>query len=270
VRAAETDPVAPTARVPARRATGWVPDQHGAWAILVVPVLAGVWLVGPAAVHLALGAFWFLGYLAFYALGRWLRSRRRRRELPPLLVYGALAAPLGIITLVLAPHLVRWVPVYLPLLVTSTLLMLRRQERSLRNDVVTVLAAGLMTPVMVDAAGGPLGGATWVATGALTAYFLGTVPYVKTMIRERGRVAYVRGSIGYHLAGTAGAAVLAVTAWQSWWLVVVWVVLTARAVAGPAINTRRERPLRPVVIGVGEIVASVVVLVVVLAGLPAI
>ncbi len=269
MRAAVTDPVAPTARVPARRATGWVPDQHGAWAMLVVPVLAGVWLVGPAPVHLALGAFWFVGYLAFYALGRWLRSRRRRRQLPPLLVYGALAAPLGITTLMLAPQLVRWVPVYVPLLAASTLLMLRRQERSLSNDVVTVLAAGLMTPVVVDAAGGPLGVATWVATGALTAYFLGTVPYVKTMIRERGRVAYVRGSVAYHLAGTVAAAVLAATAWQSWWLVVVWVLLTGRAVAGPAVNTRRERPLRPVVVGVGEVVASVVVLVTVLTGLPA-
>ncbi|MFU8839568.1 MAG: YwiC-like family protein [Nitriliruptoraceae bacterium] len=263
-----TDPAGPIARAPARRATGWVPDQHGAWAMLVVPVLAGIWLVGPASVHLALGAFWFVGYLAFYALGRWLRSRRKRRELLPLLVYGALAAPLGIMTLLLAPHLVRWVPVYLPLLAVSTLLMLRRQERSLGNDVVTVLAAGLMAPVVVDAAGGSLGAATWVATGALTAYFLGTVPYVKTMIRERGRAAYVRGSVGYHLVGTVGAAVLAATGWQSWWLVAVWVLLTARAVAGPMGNARRARPLRPVVVGVGEIVASVLVLVTVLVGLP--
>jgi hypothetical protein len=236
--------------------------------MLVVPVVAGIWLVGPAPVHLALGAFWFVGYLAFYAFGRWLRSRRKPRELPPLLVYAGLAAPLGVVTLVLAPQLLRWVPAYLPLVATSTVLMLRRQERSLLNDAVTVLAAGLMTPVVVDAAGGSLGVATWVATVAITAYFLGTVPYVKTMIRERGRPAYVRGSVAYHLVGTAGAAVLAATGWQSWWLPVVWVLLTVRAVAGPAVNARRERPLRPVVVGVGEILASVVVLVTVLGGLP--
>lgn len=236
--------------------------------MLLVPVVAGVWLVGPAPVHLALGAFWLVGYLAFYALGRWLRSRRKRRELTPLLVYAGLAAPLGVATLVLAPQLVWWLPVYLPLLMVSTVLMLRRRERSLRNDVVTVLAAGLMTPVVVDAAGGDLVTATWVATAALTAYFLGTVPYVKTMIRERGKAAYVRGSVLFHLAGTLGAVGLAVTGWQSWWLVAVWVLLTARAVAGPMVNARRRRPVRPVVIGVGEIVASVLVLVTVLSGLP--
>lgn len=269
VWAAVTDPSAPTAPARSRRATGWVPDQHGAWAMLTVPVAAGIWLVGPAPVHLALGAFWFVGYLAFYALGRWLRSRRKRRELTPLLVYAAVAAPLGATTLVLAPHLVRWVPVFLPLVAASTVLMLRRRERSLVNDAVTVLAAGLMTPVMVDAAGGSLGTATWVATAAVTAYFLGTVPYVKTMIRERGNAAYVRGSVAFHLLGIGGAAVLASTGWQSWWLVAVWGLLTARAVAGPAANARRDRPLRPVVVGVGEIVASVLVLVTVLTGLPA-
>jgi hypothetical protein len=236
--------------------------------MLVVPVIAGVWLVGPAAVHLALGAFWLVGYLAFYALGRWLRSRRKPRERTPLLVYAGLAALLGLATLLLAPHLVRWVPVYLPLLAVSTVLMLRRRERSLANDAVTVLAAGLMTPVVVDAAGGDIGATVWVATAALTAYFLGTVPYVKTMIRERGRPAYVRGSVGYHLGMTVAAAMLVAAGWQSWWLVLVWALLTARAIAGPAVNARRDRPLRPVVVGVGEIIASVVVLVTVLRGLP--
>jgi hypothetical protein len=160
------------------------------------------------------------------------------------------------------------VPVFLPLVAASVVLMLRRRERSLANDAVTVLAAGLMTPVVVDAAGGSLGATTWVATAAITAYFLGTVPYVKTMIRERGNLAYVRGSVAFHLAGTVGAAALAATGWQSWWLVAVWVLLTARSVAGPAANRRRDRPLRPVVVGMGEIVASLLVLVTVLTGLP--
>jgi len=236
--------------------------------MLTLPVVAGVWLAGPAPVHLLLAAFWLVGYLAFYALGRWLRSRRRRRELTPLLVYGPLATALGVATLAAAPHLVRWVPVFAPLLAASTVLMLRRSDRSLANDAVTVVAAGLLTPVAYDAAGGTAWAATWVVTGVLTAYFLGTVPYVKTMIRERGRRAYVRGSVAYHLAGTAGALSLVRNGWQSAWLVVVWVLLTARAAALPAVNARRDRPLRPVVVGVGEIVASTVVLVTVLAGLP--
>lgn len=252
-----------------RRATGWVPDQHGAWAMLTLPVVAGVWLVGPAPVHLLLAGFWFVGYLAFYALGRWLRSRRKPLERTPLLVYTAVAAPLGLATLLAAPQLLVFVPVFAPLLAVSAVLMLRRQERSLANDVVTVVAAGLMTPVAAVAAGGGDTVSIAVVTAALTAYFLGTVPYVKTMIRERGRVGYVRGSVAYHVLGTIGAVALVVAGWQSALLVVVWLVLTLRAAAMPAVNARRARPLRPVVVGVGEIVASLVVLVTVLSGLPA-
>ncbi len=251
-----------------RRASGWVPDQHGAWAMLTLPVVAGVWLGGPGLVHLALGAFWLVGYLAFYAAGRWLRSRRRRRELPPVLAYGTATLPLGLLTLLLAPQLLRWVPIYLPLLAVSLWLTARGAERSLANDAVTVVAACLMTPVAVDAVGGAEWGPVWVAFGVLLAYFLGTVLYVKTMIRERGRRGYVRASVLYHLAGTAAAAGLAATGWQSWWLMALWALLAGRAALGPALNRRRSRPLRPVVVGVGEIVASLLLTVVVLAGLP--
>jgi hypothetical protein len=228
--------------------------------MLLVPLLAGSWLAGPAWIHLPLGAFWVVGYLAYHAAGRWLRSSRRPRERPPLVVYGAASVPLGLATLSAAPRLLWWVPAFLPLLALSLWWTARGAERSLRNDAVTVLAACLMAPVAFDAGGGAGWAELWVTTGVLVAYFLGTVLYVKTMIRERGRRGYVHASIGYHLAGVFAAVGLVVGDWQRWWLVAVWVVLLARAAVGPAVNARRRRPLRPAVVGVGEIVASVAVL----------
>ncbi len=236
--------------------------------MLALPLVVGVWLAGPDPSHLPLAAFWLVGYLAYHATGRWLRARRRRRDLPPLVVYASLAVPLGLVTVVTAPHLVRWLPVFLPLLAVSIWLTLRGAERSLANDVVTVVAACLMAPVAFDAGDGSEWTALWVAFGILTAYFLGTVLYVKTMIRERGRAGYVRASVAYHLAGVLAAGWLAAAGWQTGWLVAVWGVLAVRAAVGPAVNRRRDRPLRPVVVGVGEIVASVLVTVTLLTGLP--
>ena len=260
----------PTRTAPARRrSAGWVPDQHGAWAMLTLPLVVGVWLAGPDRSHLPLAAFWLVGYLAYFATGRWLRARRRRRDLPPVVVYASAAGALGLVTVAAAPHLVRWLPLFLPLLAASGWLTLRGAERSLANDAVTVVAACLMAPVAFDAGGGSEWDALWVAFGVLTAYFLGTVLYVKTMIRERGRAGYVRSSVAYHLAGGLAAGGLVAAGWQSPWLVVVWSGLAARAALGPALNRRRDRPLRPVVVGVGEIVASVLVTATLLAGLPA-
>lgn len=261
----------PTTRRPRarRRAAGWVPAQHGAWAMLVLPFVVGVWLSGPRVEHVPLGLLWLVGYLDFYAVGRWLRSRRNPRELAPTLAYTAAVVPLGLTTLATSPGLLPWAAAYLPLLVASLWLTTRGAERSLVNDVLTVLAASLMAPVAFDAGGGGDWAALWVVAGVLLAYFLGTVFYVKTMIRERGRRGYEVASVVFHLLGVAGAVSLVVSDWQSVALPVVWAVLVARAAAGPAINRRRARPLRPVVVGVGEIVASVTITVVALAGLPA-
>jgi uncharacterized membrane protein YfcA len=172
-----------------RRTADWIPNQHGAWAMLVLPLTAGVWLPGPTWVHLPLALFWVVGYLAFHAAGRWLRSRHRSRQLVPLVVYGAVAAILGIVTLLAAPSLLWWTPAFLPLLALSLWWTARGAERSLRNDAVTVLAACLMAPVAFDAGAGVGTGAgvgsvdgwagLWVAAGVLLAYLLGTVLYVK-------------------------------------------------------------------------------------------
>ena len=54
-----------------RRPAGWVPQQHGAWAMLVVPYLVGAGMALRRGASLpwlaALGCFWLLGYFAFNA-----------------------------------------------------------------------------------------------------------------------------------------------------------------------------------------------------------
>jgi hypothetical protein len=53
--------------------TRWVPNQHGAWAMLAGPLLVGVLAGGAAWVHVPLTVLWFLGY---FATGRWLGTGR--------------------------------------------------------------------------------------------------------------------------------------------------------------------------------------------------
>jgi hypothetical protein len=79
-------------------------------------------------------------------------------------------------------------------------------------------------------------------------YFAGTVLYVKTMIRERGVVAYRRASIGFHLLALALASLLGAAP------AVVFALLLARAWLLPG------RPLTPKRVGLIEIAASILVL----------
>ena len=95
----------------------------------------------------------------------------------------------------------------------------------------------------------------WLAAAMLFAYFFGTVFYVKTMLRDKGRPGTYASSIAYHAAIDVVA----------WWLLgivpgVVGLLLAARAVIVP----RLRGPVPTRYVGFGEFGATVLVLVAVL------
>lgn len=242
----------------------WIPKQHGAWAMLAVPFLVGVLRGGPAWPQVPLGVAWLVGYLGFAAAGLWLRSRRRPAYRTPVLVYGAVSLLAGIVTLVLRPDLLWWAPVYAPFAAVSLWFSSRRRDRALANDVVTIVAASLMT--LVAASAGRLGTVAAAltdvpllgSTAALAVYFVGTSLYVKTLIRERTSHAYKVASITYHGVATALAALLPLLLPAEVrpplathvGLVVFFAATTLRAAV---LAGRRIRPMK---VGLGELALS--------------
>lgn len=217
--------------------------------MLATPLLVGVLAGRPAWVHLPLAAFWFTGYFAFFAAGLWLKAppRRRSRLRAPLLTYAVAAASWGVLTVVMAPGLVRWAPLFVPPLAVGLWSSWTRDDRSLLSGVSTSAGSCLMTVVAYDAGGGSDWRLAWVLTGILAAYFIGTVLYVKTMIRERDEPAYQWLSMLFHAAMTVAMTRV------SPWLVLVFAVLTVRAAITPAFRVTPKR------VGVGEVVATLAV-----------
>jgi hypothetical protein len=271
----DAGPRAHPARRPRRLGPGWVPREHGAWAMLVVPVVVGAVIAGPTWCHVLLLVTWLTGYCAFSAAGLWLRSGRRARYVPPLRFHTSVASVLGLALVASAPSLLRWAPVFLALLVVSLWQSARRADRSWLNDVVTVLAASLMTVVSAGLSAGwggtwlPPGAddqAAWVAAALLAGYFLGTVPYVKSLIRNRDDRGVLAVSVGWHSLLVVAALLwaLAAPSGEAIALLVVALALLARAVIVP-----RRRPWpSPKAIGLGEIAATVAVTAVTLVILP--
>lgn len=253
-------PVPTKSRKRKRLAPGWVPDQHGAWAMVIVPLVLGVVLGGPAWIHLPLTGIWLVGYFGFYAAGLWLKSRRRQKYFPPVRAYGLIAVAFGLWILVQQVDLVIWLPLYLPLLVTSLVCSHRRKDRSLLNDTVLVLATSLMLPVAYYASAGWAGDnwtGVWIAFGLVVLYFFGTVLYVKTVIRERGSRAYLVGSIGFHwgLVATGPLLALVVPATVTWGdAVLLSAFFAILAVRSQVVPRTRATPKQ---LGIGEIFASV-------------
>ena len=277
-------------RQPGRRA--WVPGQHGAWSMLVMPAIVG-WVVGGLSwVNLLFIPSWWGAYLTYWAWSQWLRTRSARKRallLVPLIVYTAWTGLLGLVTLVAAPYLLQWLVPMLPLLVIALWEVWRGRERSLPSGLATTAAASLIAAVTyslaVRGAGGFLGtggndaalpGASpngglhgwpwmWLVTASTAAYFCGTVPYIKSMIRERFNNRLLAATVAVHAVAAAGAVWLAAGGWLPWLHAVLWVVLAVRSLVMPLWQWRlvrkRHRPLRPGTMGLVEVVLEVVFLI---------
>lgn len=225
----------------------YLPPQHGAWAMLLAPWLAGVLIVGFRWPHAPLLVAWLTGYLFSYYLLLAVKTRRPGRVRAQLWVYGVPTALLGALVVAAAPRVLWYAPAYALLLAVNLAYAARRDERALLNDFAAVAQSCLMVFVVATVAGAAPG-TVLLAFVVLAAYFTGTVLHVKTMIRERGNPRYRWASLVYHAVVALG---------------MLWVSLLAAAVFGLLLVRAwllPGRPVTPLRLGVVEIVASVLVL----------
>jgi FtsH-binding integral membrane protein len=225
----------------------FVPPQHGAWAMLLLPYVAGVLAAGFRSPDMPLLGAWLAGYLMSYFLLQTIKTRRLRRFQQPIYLYAAATAVFVVPVVVACPRVLLYAPAYAALLAVNAWHARRRRDRALLNDLASVAQSCLIVFVVATIAGQP---PAHVATPFLLTllYFTGTVLYVKTMIRERGNPAYRRASIAFHTAA------LAVALWLGPLAAVVFALLLARAWLLP------HRTLTPKQVGVAEIAASMLVL----------
>lgn len=259
-----------------KRNQGWIPQQHGAWAMLAVPAVLGIAArlrTGAAGWDLvALPLVWFLGYFAFWATSLMIKAapRRRHQFRAPALTYTALAAVAGVAVLLIdGVGVAWWLLPYAPLLLGTLLLVWQRQERSLASGALSTAAASLFAMVLYrphadDVVEGWVAGdiiaLRWLVIVCFL-YFLGTVFAVKTMIRERSSLPWFVASLGYH-AACVGVAALGYGIGRLPWAWIAFFAATfARALALPLVGPRRGRSVRPAVLGAIEVVFSVALVV---------
>lgn len=255
----------------AKSVQAWIPKQHGAWAMLIVPFVAALVLraraVGLDGWLAPMGLAIFTGYFGFNALTLWLRAAKTRRApyRRPIQVYGAVTALLAILVLVLGGWpLLGWLPIATPLAGLAIWLAAQRKDRAVASGFATValavgagLAARFASPLelLTDWS---VNSADLLVFVALFGYFFGTVWHVKALIRERGQRPARRRALIWHLALVALATLAALTQAAS----PAWIVFFALTVARTWWLTRPQvaATLKPLQIGIAEIVLSVLAL----------
>lgn len=237
----------------------YIPPEHGAWAMLLVPFLLGTFSATPSWWSLLLLVAWLASYLTSYFAVRWLKTRHLRhrgvRFRKPMLGYAAVLAAAGAALAVANPWLLAAALAFVPFELVALFLAMKGKERSWVAGVASATAASLMAPVSYRLAEGE---DTQLALGLFIVSWLslaGAVLHVKSTIRERDDRRYRWASIAFHVVA------LALAAWIEPWLALPFGYLLLRSVAVP------QHGWRPGRIGIVEIIGSVLVLVTALVAL---
>lgn len=243
-----------------RRRLSLIPNQHGAWAFLVVPLLLGFTVAGWSWVGAGFAFAWVVSYpLSFYSMRVirvWLKRHRltrvAKRDLTAAAVWAVPLAIVGIPLLIVRPWLLVVGAVAAVLWSLSLWLSLRGQERSMANDLLLVAQAATAVPLMwavtTDSfAVGSFPADVWELMALSAVYFTGTVIHVKSLIRKAKDRRWHWGSVVYH------AVALVVMTLVSVWFVIPFAACLARSLF-------LKPGMRPAAIGGVEIVMSLLVL----------
>jgi hypothetical protein len=228
--------------------------------MLAVPLLLGVAASRPDPWQLVLAAAAVAGYLASATWQAWMRARRRPSFLLSLRVYGGAFVVLAAVLVVAHPPVALAAVVVVPAAAFALLGARPGARREFGDTLAQVAEALVLTPVAAYVSGTVDPPTVAVYTAISAAYLVATVLVVRSVLRERGNTAFAVGSIAYHAALIAAAAI---------WLPPAYAVvaggLTARAIALPVIQRRlagTAKPLRPVQVGAVEAVAALAVVIV--------
>lgn len=234
------------------RPVRWVPREHGAWAILAVPLLLGIAAAGAIAAHALLAVAAVSAYLFSVPFVDWVRTRRPEHG-PPMILFGAALAGSGVPLLLLRPELAVVAAAVGVLGIATVALTLEGHPKSVLVSLIEVGEAILLVPAAAIVAGG-IDAVTWRATLAAGIYLGGSVLVVRSLIRARGDVRYLAASIAFHGIGLVVAALVLSPPYRY-----LAAALLARAVALPLAQAglaNGPRRLRPIHIGLVEIAAS--------------
>jgi hypothetical protein len=237
------------------RAGLWIPRQHGAWPMLAVPLLMGVAISRPDPWQIVLGVAAVAGYLVSSTAQVWRRAKNRDRYHRSLAVFGAALAVSGLALVAIRPALALALLVLVPMGIVTLVLSRPGRPRGIVEGLAQVGQALVLVPAAASVADSFESRAVLLAALAAGLYLAGTVFLVRSVIRERGNARYAALSVAYHLAATVVAFALLPVAFG-----VLFAAVLVRSVAMPVIERRLSvtaKPLRPVHVGMIEMVASI-------------
>ncbi|WP_183040942.1 YwiC-like family protein [Salipaludibacillus neizhouensis] len=226
----------------------YLPKEHGAWAMLIVPYLLGVlgtsfsmwqilFFLGIFTVYCSSGPF--LAYIRQPKLGA--------EVLPPILICGFIGAVCVLPVLIKYPFLLLIIVLATPFFTLNIYFAKKKKERLFINDLSAIIGLSTLTLMAYYIGEQSVNLTAWVLFILSVLFFTASVLHVKSLIRERKNRYFQMFNYSYHslllimplLFGFAGLSLL-------------FVGSLLRTVFFP-----RKTMLKPMKIGMVEIITSI-------------
>lgn len=177
----------------------FIPREHGAWAMLIVPYIIGMFASKATVSHL----LFFIGVLAFYfssgPLLAWIRQPKLRKEASPaFFIYITIGLVFTIPFLFLMPKLILIGIGVVPFFLLNLLFAKLKKERLFINDLFAIVALSFLVLIAYFIGNGEINNRSLLLQFINIIFFTASVFHVKTLIREKGNILFLKVSNVYH------------------------------------------------------------------------
>lgn len=234
----------------------FLPKQHGAWAMLIIPFWLGVAATGFLWQHIPFFFGWLLLYLATYPLLLLFKRKKIPFYTKWTITYIVPAIALLLIVLFARPSVAYFGLLMIPFFGINAYYSSKNQDRAFLNDISAILAfsiAGLASGYLYN---GTISSDMVLVFAASILFFIGSTFYVKTMIREKRNQTFKWVSWGFH------ALVLVL-----WAILAEWVVLAAFIPSLIRAIYMYGRPYSAKQVGIFEIVNATIFFIIIVVAL---
>ncbi|MBU9713253.1 YwiC-like family protein [Evansella tamaricis] len=177
----------------------YIPREHGAWAMLVVPYWIGAFESGVQWLHLVLFIGLFAIYFAQAPLLTYIRNRKYKDVWPSFFTYLAIGCLFTIPILFLHPIILIICLLIFPLFMVNLFFAKIKRERLFINDFVAIAALSSLLFLSYSLTGSSIDETSIQLWMLCILFFTASVFHVKSLIREKGNRLFHRTSFIYHL-----------------------------------------------------------------------
>ncbi|WP_226087163.1 YwiC-like family protein [Mesobacillus sp. S13] len=177
----------------------FMPKQHGAWAMLIIPFWLGAAASGIVWQHVPFFIGWLLLYLGTYPLLLMFKKKKIPFYRKWALIYITPALAFLMVPLFTTPSIVSFGLAMIPFFVINAYFSAKNKDRALLNDLSAIVVfsiAGLASSYLPN---GEINENSLLVFASSILFFTGSTFYVKTMIREKKNSQFKWISWTYHL-----------------------------------------------------------------------